>query len=192
MTARSCPSDRFEASKAKTPATEINRHWLGELDGVRALAVLAVIRVHISGGFFADLHAGGLGVAVFFGLSSFLLTYLAVHERERYGTFRVGRFFFRRITRIWPLFFVVLISCYLVFGANGLKPDPMMQPDHFRRFGWMLPLFIGNWGYTLNYMGDFSWWVPAYLGLTWSIAVEEQMYLVFPIFLLSDCDGPAA
>jgi peptidoglycan/LPS O-acetylase OafA/YrhL len=141
--------------------------YLPELDGLRFFAFLSVFACHAwdtthGRNAFADI--GTFGVDLFFTLSAFLITELLVQEKERLGKIDVLAFYARRILRIWPLYFVFLAGAFVVV-----------------RFSWLYlatcALFIGNFG--------FYWWGPPSLILSslWSISVEEQFYIAWPLIL---------
>jgi peptidoglycan/LPS O-acetylase OafA/YrhL len=139
--------------------------YLPALDGIRALAVLLVILFHA--GFF---HAGWIGVQVFFTLSGYLITSILLADRASpFGAY-VGRFFWRRSLRIFPLYLFFLLvagASYLVFGAPAS--------------------FEADWPYLFTYMANFARIRvgdigPAFVHL-WSLAVEEQFYWLWPFLL---------
>jgi peptidoglycan/LPS O-acetylase OafA/YrhL len=151
-----------------------NATRLPSLDGIRAVSILFVLFGHAVGTahFFAVdqvgplLHVGELGVRVFFVLSGFLITTLLLKEITAEGRINLGRFYLRRTLRIFPAFYVFV----LVLIALDLA-------------GW-IALNAGDrihaLTYTSNYAPDRSW----YIGHTWSLAVEEQFYLLWPAVLL--------
>ncbi len=147
-----------------------------EIDGLRAVAVVPVILFH--GGF--DLFSGGyVGVDVFFVISGYLITSILISDLEA-GTFSIARFYERRARRILPALFVVMLACL---------PFAWM---------WMSPWFLKDFAQSLIAVVFFSsnvlfWLQEGYFAVdselkpllhTWSLAVEEQYYLLFPIFLL--------
>lgn len=166
--------------------------WMPELDGLRACAALAVMVVHYaSQTIVTDIALAGLGVATFYGLSAFLITFLAFKEIARTGTFGVKRFLLRRVFRIWPLYFFVITVGFLLVGPYGpfygTTSTELVDEEFLGKFAWPYPLFLTNLAYAFNYtkIGDysFSWWAPSFLGVTWSVSLEEQMYLLFPVLL---------
>ncbi|NUP12172.1 MAG: acyltransferase [Polyangiaceae bacterium] len=152
------------------------------LDGLRAISIAMVIAAHMEGtmthdwtgpmalsddlpmGDFVDL--GSLGVRVFFVISGFLITKLLIEEQARTGTISLQKFYFRRAFRIFPAFAFVV-------GAIAIAGH----------FGW-IKLRVGDvfhaLTFTMNYHHDRAW----ELGHVWSIAVEEQFYLVWPALLI--------
>lgn len=178
------------------------RHWIAEVDGLRALAALAVIFVHFGPAplvpsphsFFAFLRAldvlslANLAVTFFYTLSSFLLTYLGVREFDRSGSFDVKRFYLRRGFRIWPLYFTILaIDLVLAAPWGPLAPAHSLEASQWAWITghvWTFAGFLSNWSLALNYVGAHVDRTPGTLAILWSIAVEEQFYLFFPLLLL--------
>jgi peptidoglycan/LPS O-acetylase OafA/YrhL len=147
-----------------------------EIDGLRAVAVLPVILFHA--GF--DVFSGGfVGVDVFFVISGFLITSILIDELER-DDFSIARFYERRARRILPALFVVLLAC-IPFAWMW------MLPAEFKTFSNTLVsvvLFVSNirlWQQS-GYFDTAAELKP--LLHTWSLAVEEQYYLLFPLLLL--------
>jgi peptidoglycan/LPS O-acetylase OafA/YrhL len=159
--------------------------WEPALDGLRAIACLMVIVHHTQGSWFEDVALANAGVALFFCLSGFLIFVVAVREYERTGTISIRRFYRRRILRIWPLyFFIVAVG----LGVN-LAPGILVEAEAFRSLstgeyllghGYAFPLFVSNLFLAFSFIGDHRWFAPAFLAVTWSIAVEEQFYACFP------------
>lgn len=140
---------------------------LPALDGLRAVAVFLVIFYHF--GF--DRVPGAHGVMIFFVLSGFLITWLLLKEDERDGDISLRGFYRRRILRIFPAFYaywILLVALLLVTGRNLLWPH-----------AWSSFFYVSNYYIALN--GD-----PGNgFSHTWSLAIEEQFYLLWPfIFLL--------
>lgn len=145
------------------------------LDGLRAIAILLVVFSHLLGTRYflgrdwlsltGDL--GNLGVRVFFVISGFLITTLLWREWDLDGSISLRRFYLRRAWRIFPAFYVCLACLGLLHALNWLKLNP------------------GDWlsaaTYTINYRPatERSWPV----GHFWSLAVEEQFYLLWPVAL---------
>jgi peptidoglycan/LPS O-acetylase OafA/YrhL len=137
------------------------------LDGLRALAVTAVVWHHSHPGFAAlpISRNGFLGVDVFFVLSGFLITTLLLSERRATGRISLRNFYVRRSLRIFPLYYLVLAFLAIYFmvmnaGANAAA--------FFHELPW-------HASYTSN-------WVPleSLMAITWSLSTEEQFYLVWP------------
>jgi len=149
---------------------------IAEIQGLRALAVLLVIAFHakfLSGGF--------IGVDIFYVISGYLITGLLVRELEETGSISFRNFYSRRIKRLLPSSFLVLVSTALL----GLLIMPSNMRADLGRNIVATTLYVGNY--------LFAWWQNDYqnLGVTpspvihyWSLAVEEQFYLLWPLLLL--------
>lgn len=153
----------------------IHLKYRAEIDGLRALAVVPVILFHA--GF--ELFSGGfVGVDVFFVISGYLITTILIEDLEN-NRFSIINFYERRARRILPaLYFVLLIS--------SLVSTLLMSPQQLKDFGQSLiatVTFSSNIYFFLkaDYWAQSSEFLP--LLHTWSLAVEEQYYLIFPIFL---------
>ena len=148
------------------------------LDGVRALAVLAVIAFHEG---LRAAPAGFLGVDVFFVLSGYLITDLLVARRDRLGGLGLRAFWVRRARRLLPALAVVLV---VVTAAVAV-----IEPE---QLGALRPALVAaityssNWYQALHHQSYFSaFGPPAPLQHLWSLAIEEQFYLVWPLLLLA-------
>ena len=148
-----------------------------EIDGLRAIAVAAVILFHAG---FALFGGGFVGVDVFFVISGFLITSIIVEELKT-GRFSVLRFYERRARRILPALFTVMAAC-VPFAYSLLSPDDLKD---FAQSLAAICLFASNvlfWGES-GYFDTQAELKP--LLHTWSLAVEEQFYVVFPLLLLA-------
>ena len=147
-----------------------------EIDGLRAMAVFPIILFHAGFEFF---NGGFVGVDVFFVISGYLITTLILAEKEQ-GTFSLVNFYERRAMRILPALFLVMFAS-LPFAWLWLLPSDM------RDFSQSLvadSTFASNflfWHET-DYWGAANELKP--LLHTWSLAVEEQYYILFPLFLM--------
>jgi peptidoglycan/LPS O-acetylase OafA/YrhL len=147
-----------------------------EIDGLRALAVLPVIFFHAG----LKLFGGGfVGVDVFFVISGYLITSIILSELEK-GTFCFKSFYERRARRILPVLFFVML-CSIPFAWLLLPPSELVS---FSKSLIAVPLFISNFFFLSdgNYFESAAELKP--LLHTWSLAVEEQYYFFFPIFLV--------
>lgn len=118
------------------------------------------------------------GVPIFFVLSGFLISYLMLKEQETYDKFSLGKFYIRRILRIWPVYYVVIIIGFLIFPLvrQYVLHDPYIESANIIYY----LAFLSNFD-QLN-SGTLPFGVG--LGPTWSVSVEEQFYLFWPILLL--------
>lgn len=147
-----------------------------EIDGLRAVAVIPVILFHAG---FPAFSGGFVGVDVFFVISGYLITTIILAEIER-GTFSLVNFYERRIRRILPALFLVMFVC-LPFAWLWLLPPEMKG---FSQSLIAVSTFSSNiffWK-TSDYWDTAGELIP--LLHTWSLAVEEQYYVVFPLFLM--------
>ena len=150
--------------------------YIPALDGLRALSVIAVIVYHANSGW---LGGGFLGVEVFFVISGYLITLLLLAERERSGTVSLRDFWMRRARRLLPALWTLLASLTiwcLFFDRERLG---MLRGDVFGAL-----TYVSNWFNIWSgssYTSAFSF---APLRHLWSLAVEEQYYLVWPVVML--------
>jgi len=154
----------------------VNRRLPG-LDGLRGIAVLAVIIYHAD----VSLLVGGfLGVDVFFVLSGFLITSLLIEELTRTNKVDRAQFYMRRIRRLMPALFLVLFFSILVSGLFVLDAAYHVRRD----LPWAIT-FVLNWSYLFfeqSYFVNIS--RPPLLQHLWSLSVEEQFYVIWPIMLV--------
>ncbi|RVG35354.1 acyltransferase family protein [Sinorhizobium meliloti] len=152
-------------------------HYRPEIDGLRAVAVIPVLLFHAGFGF---ISGGFAGVDVFFVISGFLITSL-IHQEIRSGAFSIVAFYERRARRLAPaLLFVCTVS--IPFALMWMLPKEL---NEFGKSLYAANLFAANfffWDQT-NYFTPDTDLMP--LLHTWSLAVEEQFYIVFPLLLLS-------
>jgi len=118
-------------------------------------------------------YDGDLGVSFFFVLSGFLITYLLIKEKEFTGTVHIPSFYMRRALRIWPLYYFCVFFGFWIFPllktAFGQVPNETANPV-------LCSLFLNNFDRVLNGPPDAS-----VLSVLWSVAIEEQFYLLWPI-----------
>lgn len=156
-------------------------HYRADIDGLRAISVLVVVFFHAG---FPGFSGGYIGVDVFFVISGFLITSLILKECED-GRFSMFRFWERRARRILPALFVVL-------AASSIVAQITLWPIPLREFAEQLMaslVFAANFAMS----GAVDYFTPqaanAPLSHLWSLAVEEQFYLLFPITLLALLKG---
>jgi peptidoglycan/LPS O-acetylase OafA/YrhL len=146
------------------------------LDGLRGLAVLAVLVFHLD-----RLRGGFLGVDLFFALSGFLITSLLVVERRTRGGIDLGAFWVRRARRLLPALLVLLLGVAVLLTTLTATSDrPRFRGDALATLG-----YAANWHRmvaSISYWDIFS--QPSPLDHTWSLAIEEQFYLVWPLVAL--------
>jgi peptidoglycan/LPS O-acetylase OafA/YrhL len=150
-----------------------------ELDGVRAVAVFLVVFFH-SG---IDWFAGGfIGVDIFFVLSGFLVTQLLLRDVDRFGRIRFGRFYSRRYRRLLPAGAFTLIITAILYSAIAAPGQASASLGAFKAAF----LYVANWFFIRQSGGYFSASVSRNPVLHfWSLAVEEQFYVVWPLILAS-------
>lgn len=165
------------AAKEQAPARPKSR-YIPALDGLRTLAVVAVVLYHLN---LTWAQGGLLGVTIFFVLSGYLITRLLLNEIAKTGRIDLKSFWIRRIRRLFPaVVTVVVVTCALCTVFNHVMLTKM-RPD-------ILPslLFFNNWWQIMqdvsyfNALGD-----PSPLTHFWSLAIEEQFYLIWPPLLLA-------
>jgi peptidoglycan/LPS O-acetylase OafA/YrhL len=155
------------------------------LDGIRALAVLAVLAVHTGVG---GLPGGFIGVDVFFVLSGFLITSLLLDERDRHDRVDLAAFWARRARRLLPA--ALLMITAVVAFRSLFRPDAITG---LRDDALSAALWSSNWRFALHGVNYFSQGGTASpLQHTWSLAVEEQFYLLWPCLLALSWIGARA
>ena len=169
-----------------TATTAVTGRHLPALNGLRGVAVIGVVAYHLQLGW---AQGGYLGVDLFFVLSGFLITTLLLEEWVGIGRIDLAAFWGRRARRLLPALFLVVaaLALYLVCnalfggpGANGLIDLSGLRGDAIATL-----LYVNNWHLIYahqSYFAQFS--TPSPLQHTWSLAIEEQFYLVWPLVLL--------
>ncbi len=147
-----------------------------QLDAVRAVAVLLVIMSHAAAKY-PSLHLeqplsnGWMGVDLFFVLSGFLITGILIEAKSSEAYFK--NFYARRCLRIWPLYYSVLLLMFVVIPlARPSETATLFEPRSSP--WWAYPLFLQNFLVPVPTMATGP------LGVTWSLAIEEQFYLIWP------------
>ena len=189
----------MEQPASKRPLIVAGRspYYRAELDLLRFFAFLLVFMSHVVPGdvaFYGQLNiprsiaeliialaaGGSWGVDLFFALSAYLITTLLLRERTELGRVDVRSFYLRRILRIWPLYFVFLLGVLPLIRAYF--PGDQMSGKYLLTFA----LFVGNWACTL-------WGYPhSIAGQLWSVSIEEQFYLTWPLILRRCADHMVA
>lgn len=163
---------------APTPALRARLPYRPALDGLRAVAIIGVLVFHLDERF---LQGGWLGVDLFFVLSGFLITNLLVAEQDRWGRISVVRFWGARMRRLLPSLITVLLAVSVAAWIWTL-------PGRRTAVAWDIVsslFYVSNWRFMLGdeqYFDQLS--LPSPVRHTWSLSIEEQFYLVFPLLLL--------
>ena len=169
MSSASTPRDGLQSSARLS--------YLPALDGIRAIAIVAVLLYHGGVGW---LSGGFLGVDVFFALSGYLITSLLIHQHVTGGRIDLRRFYHSRARRLLPALIVMLlvVATYsTLFMADSVAST-------WRDLPWVMN-GLSNWWFVLNQQSYFeSIGRPLLLQHTWSLAVEAQFYLIWPLVLL--------
>ncbi len=154
--------------------------YLPGLDGLRALAIVGVLLYHGDVGW---VPGGFLGVDVFFVLSGFLITSLILEEMDRSGRVNFGRFYLGRARRLLPALFLMLVIVGLAVAFVYTDAAASYRADALASF-----FYMTNWWYIIVDQSYFEFTGrPALLAHLWSLAIEEQFYLIWPavVFLLA-------
>lgn len=154
-----------------------NQRYMPGLDGLRAIAVLAVIVFHLG---FSWAPGGLLGVGIFFTLSGYLITDILLAQLSARGKIRLPSFWLARARRLLPALFVMLaivVAWVTIFGPA--------QPDQFRKAVLAAVFYVNNWQQIFGNVSYFARFAPeGPLNHLWSLSVEEQFYIVWPFLLL--------
>lgn len=165
--------------------------YFPNLNGLRFIAALLVIFHHIEQ--YKKIYnlpnlwempfiksSGKLGVDLFFVLSGFLITYIMLYEEEKFNKIRIWDFYKRRIFRIWPLYFLILILAFFVLPYIDFFSIPNISQDSLMNHFWsnliLFIFFFPNLAICLYSPIPFA-------SQSWSIGTEEQFYLVWPLLL---------
>ncbi|WP_156426814.1 acyltransferase family protein [Mycobacterium sp. IS-3022] len=156
-------------------------HRRGEipaLDGIRAVAVALVLADH---GGIPGVSGGFLGVDVFFVLSGFLITSLLLDEHARTGRIRLRDFWIRRARRLLPALLVMVLAVVAARDLFSTEAITALRDDAVASFFW-----VANWAFVAQRTDYFAVGAPpSPLQHTWSLAVEEQYYLLWPLLLIA-------
>ncbi|MBK5332897.1 MAG: acyltransferase [Ilumatobacteraceae bacterium] len=165
------------SSSFSAPKRQLSRvPYMPGLDGMRALAVVAVMLYHANHSW---LGGGFLGVEVFFVISGYLITLLLIGEHERNGRVNLGKFWMRRFRRLLPAVLTMMSGVAIYMALFKREPQGRTRGDFlggiFYVSNWY-QIFVGQ-GYTAN-----EAFVP--FRHLWSLAVEEQFYLIWPLVMV--------
>ena len=148
------------------------------MDGIRAVAVALVLADH---GGIPGLSGGFLGVDVFFVLSGFLITSLLLDEHRSTAQIRLADFWIRRARRLLPALLVMVLAVVAARELFSPESTVSLREDAVASFLWM-----SNWAFVAQKTDYFSQGAPASpLQHTWSLGVEEQYYLLWPLLLMA-------
>ena len=150
---------------AQTHWSYIRTRTFGSLDGVRGLCILGVVWHHVLG---ESFKRGFLGVDMFFVLSGFLIVTLLLRERDRRGTISLKKFYARRMLRIFPIYYLLLFVVFLLYLVT--KPASSTAKEYYLALPFLLT-YTSNWVHLQ----------AGNVGIMWSLATEEQFYLVWPM-----------
>ncbi len=157
---------------------------IGGIDGLRGVSILIVLLSHsskylpdfIKNNFiFKAISTGEIGVLIFFTISGYLITKLLLNEQERDGEISIKNFYIRRSLRIFPVFFLYLLTLVVIKNT--------VFPDIFSEYSSILFSALYLWNYK-HFLVDFSYqevngnW---FMGHLWTLSMEEQFYLLWPM-----------
>lgn len=161
---------------ARQTKNSVSARQIAGLDGLRGIAILGVMGYHLMP---HTLPGGFLGVNLFFVLSGYLMAITSIRTQAQSG-FRVGKFYWKRIVRIYPA--LVLAVCSTVFMAQFFAPDSL--PGVRRE---VLSIFSGsnNW-WQMNQNASYFTRITGASPFThlWSLAIEMQFYILWPVLFL--------
>ena len=180
--ARAHASERAQTPSANRkrdaqPAPKKKSRYIPALDGLRALAVLGVIAYHMG---MAWAPGGLLGVTVFFVLSGYLITSLLLIEWDNTGTINLPQFWLRRVKRLFPAiaFVIICVAALCTIFDHSLLTK-------LREDMWAALCWVTNWWYILRDVSYFdALGAPSPVTHFWSLAIEEQFYVVWPVVLI--------
>jgi peptidoglycan/LPS O-acetylase OafA/YrhL len=164
-------------SAAGGPPSFPSMGYQPSLDGLRALSVGVVLLYHAG---FSWMHGGFFGVEVFFVVSGFLITSLLLDETDRNGHVSFRQFWLRRARRLFPALYAVLLAVAVWAALAGSAEQ---QSQLRRDIPWSV-FYVNNWGQILGNVPYFAG-EPPLLRHLWSLAVEEQWYLIWPLVFVA-------
>lgn len=174
--------------------TAPSKFYFPQLDGLRFIAFFLVFIHHFPTGsghfapgtipFFITQKAnlyGWIGVDIFLCLSSFLLTSLLIMEHQNTGSISIKQFFIRRALRIWPLYYLIILLGFVIFPCLKFLSPAFHTAGHgllVKQHLFPYSLFMGNFSYAY-----FTNSLTAPIGALWTVSLEEQFYVLWPILL---------
>ncbi|MCC6600475.1 MAG: acyltransferase [Crocinitomicaceae bacterium] len=160
--------------------TGFGSHWVDMGERIQSTAFESIRAKEVSWLSPMIANSGSLGVVFFFVLSGFLITYLLLTEKKTSGTIAVKKFYWRRILRIWPLYYLIFILGFFILPNIPWFNVIVQEKDFKAHFiGNMIAfaLFLPNLAFAL-----YTTAVPN-IGQSWSIGVEEQFYIIWPLII---------
>ncbi|AIG26034.1 acetyltransferase [Brevibacillus laterosporus] len=166
----------YRLNKSHVNIEDGKRRYMPGLDGIRALAVLVVVAYHFG---WRGASGGLLGVNVFFVLSGYLIMDLLVEEYRSKGRIDLKRFWFRRARRLLPALLLMLLVVSVILFISDSSRFVSIRGDI-----WAAIMYMSNWYFIYHDVSYFESFGPASpFGHLWSLAVEEQFYLLLPLLL---------
>lgn len=160
-----------------------NRRYFHTFDALRFFAFFKVFLLHlpiVAFPWFNYLKAGGgIGVQFFFVLSGFLITYIILEEKNRTGTLNLKNFFVRRVLRIWPLYYLMVLVAYATPYILNRFLHLSSSPEGYEPQLWVSLTFLEN--YKMMITGEHANVSP--LSVMWSLCIEEHYYIVWGMLL---------
>lgn len=161
-----------------------NKTYFTNLDGFRTIAFLWVFYGHCTSFPVGEkpkwllclnllFGEGDMGVTFFFVLSGFLITHLLISEKERHGKINIKAFYIRRVLRIWPVYYLVVLICIMLSRID--RSFLSLEGTNM----WMVGTFLTNFNRLSTDIRSHP------LTVLWSVAVEEQFYLMLPLLLIA-------
>ena len=168
--------------------------YFKNLDSIRFFAAMMVFFQHAVSGlipkvsepgtfinrFFSALCDGGSGVSLFFVLSGFLITYLLISEYELKQRISIKNFYIRRLLRIWPLYFSIVIFSFLIYPHITFNNAALSQQEYHPAFHFT---FLSNFD-IIQVESVSPGQTVLSRNVTWSVSIEEQFYLFWPLIFL--------